>query len=135
MNKEFIAFCEVLTEAIKSAYEEGITLDEAEKLAGKFLYAQIETSKELQRADLDARMRKSGTKAVKAAIYMEHATATDKKPSDVMLQAQVDRNDLVIGEQQRLDEAEVDRDALQNYMNIFKEAHIHFRSISKGRFE
>jgi hypothetical protein len=91
-------------------------------------------SEELQSADLDSRMKKSGLKAIRAAIYMDNASKADKKPSDTYLQNIIDMDKLVIAEQQSFDEAEVKRDGLQNYYNIFKEAHIHFRGIAKGNF-
>lgn len=124
-----------LTNDIKRAYEEGVDMPEAEKLAVKFLHAQLELSHELRVADLDARMKRTGVKAIKAAVYMEAATAGEKKPSDVMLDAKVNLDPLVQKEQDAFDTAEVDRDALQNYFNIFKEAHIFFRGVAKGRFE
>ncbi len=131
---KFIELCEELTEQIKSSYESGVAVEEAEKLAGKFLYAQLQVAEELRKADLDARMKKSGTKAIKASVYLEAATKSDKKPSDVMLGAIVDTSELVLGEQQKLDEAEVLKSSLDNYMSIFQNAHIHFRTISKGAF-
>jgi hypothetical protein len=124
-----------LLELVKKSYEEGVTLDEAEKLAGRFLGAMMTISGELKVADLDARMRKAGLKAVKAAILLEEVRKADKKPADSLLQAMVDVNELVTGEQTAFDEAEVARDELQNLLNTFKEAHVHFRGISKGRFE
>ncbi len=133
--KSFQEFADELTKDIKRTYEEGVTIEEAEKLAGKFLHAQLEVAKVLAEADLDARMKKTGVKAIKAAIYLDEATKGDKKPSDVMLNALVDSNELVRGEQVSFDEAEVNSDSLQNHLNIFKEAHIYFRGIAKGRFE
>lgn len=124
-----------LAKDIQDAYEQGVTLEQAERLAAKFLGAQIEVAEKLKNMDLDARMRKAGTKAAKAAVYLDEATKTEKKPSDVFLQALVDSNELVLGEQKRLDEAEVSRDELQNYFNIFKDAHIYFRGIGRGKYE
>lgn len=132
MDINFLAKCE---QVIKDSYEQGVTLDEAEKLAGMFLSAQLQVAGALREADLDSRMKKSGVKAVKAAVYMKAATATDKKPSDVMLQAVVDMDKLAQDQQNLFDEAEAIKDHLQNYFNIFREAHIHFRGIAKGRFE
>lgn len=132
---KFKTLCSELESLIEASYTDGVTLEDAEKLAGKFLSAQILVSQELKKADLDSRMRKSGLKAVRAAIYMEAATKTDKKPSDVMLQAMVDMNDLVQGEQNNFDEAEADRDDLERYYNIFREGHVHFRQLSRGKFE
>lgn len=135
MTSQLKSLCAELTIDIQDAYEQGITLEAAEKLAAKFLYGQIQVAEALQVMDLDSRMKKNGLKAVKAAVYMENATKGDKKPSDVMLNAIVDRDDLVIGEQNRFDEAEVVKQSLENYYGIFKDAHIYFRGISKGRFE
>jgi len=132
MRKELY---EELQQNIKDTYEQGVTLDEAEKLAAKFLYAQMEVSAQLKTAQLDARMRKSGVKAVRAAVYLDGATKGDKKPSDVLLQALVDRDEMVANEQKAYDTAEVEANELENYLVVFREAHIYFRGISKGRFE
>lgn len=125
---------EQLEAKIQNAYTEGTTLEQAEKLAGEFLYAQLQIANQLRKADLDARMRKSGVKAVKAAIYMEAATKTDKKPSDVMLAAIVDMDKVVQSEQDGLDAAEVERATLERYYDIFVNAHIFFRGVAKGNF-
>lgn len=135
MTDQFMVMCYTLQDKIKEAYTSGVTLEEAERLAGEFLHAQMEVAKELQVVDLDSRMRKSGVKAIKAAVYMEAATKTDKKPSDVMLEAVVNMSKMVADEQAGFDAVEVSKDALSNYLNIFKEAHVHFRGISRGRYE
>lgn len=135
MNKQLTELCAELTQDIKNTYTSSVTMEEAEKLAAKFLFGQIQVAEALQQIDLNARMRKTGLKAVKAAVYMEEATKTDKKPSDVMLNALVDRNELVLGEQDKFDEIEVEKNTLENYFSIFKDAHIYYRSVSKGRFE
>lgn len=134
MNK-FEELCKRLEAKIEYAYSQGVTLEDAEKLAGEFLHAQFKVSSELKNADLDSRMRKAGLKAIRAAIYMEAATKTDKKPSDVLLSATVDMNELVSGEQKAFDEAEADHDNLERYYNIFREAHIYFRGVAKGKFD
>jgi len=121
----------LLVEEIQKSYEEGVTVEHAERLAGKFLHAQMTVAEHLRVADLDARMKKTGVKAIKAAIYLETVQKSDKKPSDVMIDAYVHRNELVQAEQKSMDEAEVDRDLLQNYLNIFNQAHVHFRTISR----
>lgn len=127
LNKYF----KTLESKIESAYTEGVTLDLAEKLAGEFLKAQMVISAELSKADLDARMRKTGVKAVKAAVYLEEAHKGDKKPSDVMLNALVDSNGTVQEEQQGLDTAEVTRAELERMYDICLNAHIYFRGIAK----
>lgn len=135
LNKEFIKRCESLEIKIKKSYEETLTIEEAERLAAEFLGAQLDVGTQLRAVDLDARMKKTGVKALKAAVYMEAATKTDKKPSDVLLEATVNMSKLVVDEQTALDVAESNRDALQNYLSVFKEAHIFFRGVSRGKFE
>lgn len=132
--QNFLKLCEELNKDIQNAYEAPITIADAERLAVKFLSAQMRVAGELQIADLDARMRKSGTKAIKAAVYMEAVGKVDKKPSDSYLEQIVNMNELVASEQKAYDEAEVYRDALQNYLNVFKEAHVFFRQVSKGAY-
>lgn len=128
----FDILCKDLEAKIQSSYEDGITMENAEKLAGEFLFAQIQVSNELKRTDLDSRMRKSGMKAVRAAIYLDSATKGEKKPTEAMLAATVDSNDLVMGEQKGFDEAEVERDNLERYYDVFGQAHVYFRQLAKG---
>lgn len=135
MIKKIQDLCDELKADIQRVYEESVTIPDAEKLAAKFLGAQMDLASALRNTDLDSKMRKSGLKAIKAAVYMEAATKTDKKPSDVMLDHIINLDSVVAGEQLRLDESEVDRDELQNYLNIAKDGHLYFRAISKGRFE
>lgn len=130
--KEFIDKC---TSIIQKAYEESPTLEEAEKYAALFLDAQIRVGTELAAASLDARMRKSGTKALKASVLLDAATKGEKKPADSLLTAIVDSDQMVIESQGGLDRAEVTVDELQNYHSVFREAHIFFRGISRGKFE
>ncbi len=131
----FKELCQSLENKIKASYEEGVTLDEAEKLASEFLYAQLRVSQELANRDLDARMKKTGVKAVRAAIYMDAASKGEKKPTEAALSAIVDTNDVVQSEQNSLDEAEVATSELQRIFSVFKEAHVHFRQLSKGKFD
>lgn len=130
----FKALCIELEGKIEHSYQNGVTADDAERLAGQFLVAQLQVSAELRKADLDSRMRKSGLKAIRAAVYMEAATKSDKKPTEAQLGATVDLNDMVQGEQSAFDTAEVNRDELERYYNIFIQSHVHFRTIAKGTF-
>lgn len=130
----FKELCQQLENKIQQSYTEGVTLEVAEKLAAEFLHVQMIISTELKKADLDARMRKTGVKALRAAIYMEAATKDPKKPSDVLLQAMVDMNELVQKEQNEYDKAEVETADLERYYNIFQNAHIYYRGIAKGNF-
>ena len=131
----FQELCKYLENKIQQAYEQGVTIEDAEKLSGEFLVAMMKVSDELKNADLDSRMRKSGLKAIRAAIYLDAATKDPKKPSDVMLEAIVNTNDIVAAEQKAYDEVEANKDNVERYYNIFRESHIHFRAIAKGRFD
>ncbi len=135
MNKNLKSYFEELTKDVQDSYSEGVTLETAERLAAKFLGAQITTGEELRKADLDARMRKSGVKALKAAVYLDNATKSEKKPTEATLSALVDSDSMVNDEQTRFDTAEVERNALENYLSIFREAHVYYRGVAKGRFE
>lgn len=131
----FKQLCEVLESEIQSSYMEGVTLEKAEKLAGQFLHAQMRVSEEIKKSSLDARMRKSGVKAVKAAVYSEACSKSDKKPTESALEHTLNSSGLVSAEQEAFDRAEVDCEELERYYNIFREAHIYFRGIAKGKFE
>ncbi len=130
--KQFIEEC---TKIIEQAYTEGVTSDSAEKHAAQFLHAQILISDELKAVDLDARMRKSGVKAIRAAVYLDEVKKNEKKPSDTLLEAVVNSTKIVQDEQTALDVAEVSRNELENYLSIFKDAHIYMRSLAKGKFD
>ncbi len=119
---------------IQNAYLEGVTVLEAEKLAAEFLHAQLRVSAELSAKDLDARMKKTGVKALKAAVYMNAATATEKKPTENMLNATVDQDSIVQEQQDKLDHAEVDKAELERLYDVFLNSHIYFRGIAKGNF-
>ena len=131
----FEEFCDQMQNKIVDAYTEGVTLDAAERMAGEFLHAMLLVSVELKKADLNSRMHKTGLKSICAAIYMEAATKADKKPSDVMLQAMVDLSELVVGERNAFDQAEAEKEELERYYNIFREAHIFMRGVSRGRMD
>lgn len=128
-------FLKELENKIQTSYEQGVTQDEAEKLAGEFLFAQMKLATALKTADLDARMRKTGVKAIRAVIYLDVVSKTEKKPTEAGIAALIDTNELVAGEQREYDTAEVNRDTLERFYNISREAHIFFRGVSKGRFE
>lgn len=131
---KFKELCEQLETKIKLSYEEGVTLEVAERLASEFLYAQLAVSSELRKADLDSRMKKSGVKAIRAAVYLAEVKGAEKKPTEAMIQSIIDSDELVTGEQKGFDEAEVERDDLKRYYDIFTNAHIHFRGVAKGNF-
>lgn len=125
---------EKLIVEIEKAYTEGVTLSEAEKLAAMSLFIMDGLSRELMVQDLNSRTRKQGVKAIKAAVRMEAITSAEKKPTESTIDAMVDMNAIVIGEIKSSDEAEVSRDELERRYSIAKEAHIHFRGVSRGTF-
>ena len=129
----FKQYCEKLENKIIASYEESITMPEAEKLAAEFLAAQLQVSRELAKAALDSRMRKSGVKAVRAALYTE-ARSKGEKTTEAAISALLDVNELVIGEQNAYDSAEVYSDELERLYNVFSNCHIYYRGIAKGSF-
>lgn len=131
----FKELCKQLEAKIQQSYEQGTTMEEAEKLAGEFLSAQMAVSEELKAKDLDSRMRKSGLKAVRASAYLEIVQKADKKPTETQIDSMINTDSLVSQEQDGYDKAEVEKEALERYYNIFREAHIFYRGVSKGRFE
>lgn len=126
--------CEDLQEQIKQTYESSVSLEEAEKLAGRFLYAQLLVSEQLKSSSLDSRMRKSGLKSLKAALYLNEVQNQLKKPTEATLTALIDSNKLVGDEQLSLDSSEVNTEELERLYDIFLNAHIYFRGIAKGSF-
>lgn len=120
---------------VQRAYEEGTPIEEAERLAAKFLGAQMKVAEELAAVDLDSRMKKNGLKATKSAVYMAAATAGEKKPSEGFLENTVNLDSGVAQAQERFDTADARKEALTIYLGIFKDAHIYFRGIAKGRYE
>jgi len=131
---DFKEFCANLETKIQASYTEGVTLEQSEKLAGEFLHALMVVSAELRKSDLDSRMRRTGVKAVRAAMYMESASKGDKRPTEAAIAAMVDISPVVQAEQDTLDQAEVERDDLKRYYDIFTNAHIFFRGVAKGNF-
>ncbi len=131
LDKEF----EQLRMVVESAYDNAVTIDEAEKLASRFLSVQLKIAEKLSSLDLDSRMRKSGVKAKRAEVYQSECSKYEKKPSDSVLEAAIEVNPEVREEQKLFDEADSRKESLETYLGIFKDAHIFFRGIAKGRFE
>jgi hypothetical protein len=123
-----------LTVEIEKAYVNSPTMEEAEKLAAKFLAAQMHIANELAVMDLDARMKKAGMKRVRAAVYAETVSSSDKKPTEAMITSIIDTDELVERAQTDFDTAEVEVELLRSYYSIFREGHIYFRGIAKGSF-
>lgn len=124
-----------LVQIVDQAYNEGVTMEAAERYAARFLSAQLHVAEELAQMDLDARMKKNGLKAIKSSVYMAAATATEKKPSEGFLENTVNLDPLVSNAQERFDTSDSRKESLSLYLGIFKDAHIYFRGIAKGRFE
>lgn len=131
MNKAY----ESLIQSIIKSSEEGVTIPEAERLAGTSLAIMAELSVDLREADKDRRMRKRGVKAIKSAVRMEEIKKHDKKPTEGYLDDTVNLSELVSGEEASFDDSEINKEELERQYGIVKEAHLFFRGISKGRFE
>lgn len=123
-----------LEDIIVAAYTSGTSPEEAEKNAARFLHAQLEVSLALKDNDLDARMRKTGVKALKSAVRTNEISKHDKKPTEGALDDVVNLDTVVQGEQDALDKVETKRDQLQRYYDVFLNAHIFFRGVAKGNF-
>src|ERR1700722_8538693 len=95
----FQEFCKQLENKIKNSYESGTSMEEAEKLAAEFLYAQMVISSELRSLELDARMKKSGNKAIRAAAYINIVGSSDKKPTEAGISAIIETDEQVASQQ------------------------------------
>ena len=132
MKKQDRQFFEELESKINSSYKSGISMVQAEASAFEFLEAQMRLSALLRTCDLDTRMRKSGLKAIRAAIYMDAINKNEKKPTEAFLAAIIDTDEIVLQEQKGYDEAEAERADLERWFDILNNAHIMFRGVSKG---
>lgn len=123
-----------LEKAIQRVYEEGVSIEEAERLSAQFLFGQMALSKILKDTTLDARMRKSGIKSIRSAVYLEAAKSGEKKPTEGTLAATVDAHEIVQKEQEALDIAEVEKEYLERQFSIYENGHIFMRGVAKGNF-
>lgn len=130
INKEF----DLLLKAVTNAYEHGVTMDEAEKLAAKCLGVQLKIASELLVLDIDSRMKKNGMKASRAQIYLDLCGAADKKPSDTFLEHKVNLNSTVNASVDLYERASALFENLSLYLSIFKESHVYFRGVAKGNY-
>ena len=124
-----------LAAVIQTAYDEGVSMEHAERLAARCLGVQLKIAEQLSVSDLDGRMKKNGLKTMKANAYMKNATATEKKPTESMLDAMVTQDKDVANSAELYERADAKTASLTIYLGIFKDAHIYFRGIAKGRFE
>lgn len=124
-----------LEQKIITSYTEGVSLQDAEKLAAEFLSAQIAVSEELKKSAIMARLLKAQVKSTRAEVLLAEVAKVDKKPSDSMLQALVDVNGSVNTIQTDFDTAEEEANELERTYNIFRDAHIYYRGISRAKFE
>ncbi len=124
-----------LKKSIESAYQEGVTIPQAEKLASKTLLVRMQLADEIQCNDLDARMKRQGVKAVRGQEYTRIATASDKKPTETAIESQINTSELVIDAENEYAIADTAKDRLQLYSGILADAHIFFRYTARGTFE
>lgn len=126
---------EGLESVFQETYSGNTTIEEAERLAARFLGEMMRVSARLRILGLDVRMKKSGLKAVKGTRYLEEARGSDKKPSDVLIGAVLDTDELVHSAQGALDTAETEQEDLERQYGVFKEAHVFYRGMGRGKFE
>jgi len=117
---------------IQDTYESGVGMQDAERLSAEFLHFMMTLSTMLSVTSLDARMKKSGVKAIRSAVYLEEVSKSEKKPTEAMLTAILDTNDIISGEQKLLDSAEVETEELKRLYDICNNCHIYYRNIGKG---
>lgn len=127
--------CAELRQAIESAYEQGVTVPEAEKLAARTLTVRLELADEIKVTSLDAKMKRHGVKATRANAYMDEMAKHDKKPAEAFLENAVNLSEAVANEEMAHAEAEAEFQKLIAYLDVFKDAHLYFRNIAKGTFE
>lgn len=125
-----------LEQKIQDSYEKGTTPEEAERLAAEFLHAQLRLAEEIKNRDLESRMRKSGLKAIRSALYTKITAVGEgsKKPTEAAIDAMITSESVVQSEQDELDKSEVERDRLERYYDIFVNGHIFYRGIAKGKY-
>lgn len=128
-------FMQSMEEDIKSVYFNSPTPKDAEQLATKLLYTQIEIGQRLRAAELDFRMKRAGLKTIRSAVYLEECRKSDKKPTETMLECLINTSPLVTDAQSSLDYAEALKNELDNLLNVARESHIFLRALSKGRYE
>jgi hypothetical protein len=124
-----------LEQKIIQSYQEGVTPLTGETLAAEFLAAQISVSEEIKRASIKARLSKSVVKEERGKLLYKEATTPEKKPSDTLLNALVDSNIDILACQMAYDKDEETANELERLYNIFREAHIFYRGVAKGKFD
>lgn len=126
-----------LQKQFKKVYEEGVSLEDAERLAARFLDALADLGGpdgQIRTADLDARMKKNGYKTMRAKVYLETVQGQEKKPTEAMIDALICTNAGVATAQDLYEKAEVYAESLHRIYDVFRDAHIYFRGIAKGAF-
>lgn len=126
---------EALQKQLNQAFEQGVTMEEAERWAAKCLSAQIDLSQELMTADLGARMRKNEYKTMRARVYLDTVQASEgKKPTEAMIEAIIATSQEVAATQNAFEEEENASEALQRLYDIFRDGHLFYRGVAKGTF-
>lgn len=126
---------EELKKDVLRIFEESITIPEAERLAAKFLYAQMIVSEEIKGADLECRLKKAGVKTMSSKVYLDEVAKHEKKPSDTLLDNIVATNAEVNTNQDLFDRAQVHLEALKRLFEMLRDAHIFCRGIAKGSYD
>jgi SHS2 domain-containing protein len=122
---------------IKRVSAEGVSIEDAERLAAKFLDALLELGGfdgRIRHADLDVRMKKNGYKTLRAKVYLQTVQGQEKKPTESAIEAAIATNTEVSKQQDLYEKAETDAEALHRIYDVFRDCHIYFRGVAKGNF-
>lgn len=126
---------ESLISDIQHAAEEGVTMEEAEKIAAKALFVMNSLGEMRANSDRERRMRKKGLKAICSTVRLEEIQKHEKKPTEGALDDAVNLHKDAQHNQDLYDDSEVTLNEMDYKFDIAKEAHIYFRGVAKGRFE
>lgn len=125
-------FFDQLKAEVAKIYLEGITMGEAEKLAAKFLHAQMQVSELIQGRDLDTRLKKSGVETIESQVLLEETRKHEKKPSESILNATAATDLTVNAAKDSYYRAVTETEGLKRLYDMLHEAHIYCRGIAKG---
>lgn len=137
VDEPFLAEYQELKAHIKRVSEEGVSAEDAERLAARFLDALLMLGGfdgKIRSADLDSRMKKNGYKTMRAKVYLEIVQGQEKKPTEAMIEALIATNVQVAQAQDTYEKAEVYAESLHRIYDVFRDTHIHLRGIARGVF-
>lgn len=133
----FIPKYQELRADLKLVSDEGVSLEDAERLAAKFADALLELGGmdgHIQRAVLDAKLKKGSYKTFRAKVYLDTVNASEKKPTETMIESIILTNADVSKAEDAYHKAEEYAESLKRTYDVFRDVHIYFRGVAKGAF-